>query len=100
MVIVETALFGLLCPLWVPVFMVAISIRIVMTRSWPEPFFFPLIAAYLVIFAITFRRARIRWTEAKRAANGLCRKCGYDLRTSPDRCPECGTVPTRAGVAN
>lgn len=64
--------WGLLVPYWLPAL---ISL---------------LLPAFSLAAAVRRRRRRRR---------GCCARCGYDLRGSPDRCPECGTIsPIKPGT--
>jgi hypothetical protein len=42
-----------------------------------------------LLLVIPTRRALAR----RKTRPGLCPTCGYDLRATPQRCPECGIVP-------
>ena len=66
------------------------------TASWE-------VRAPLWLFALATAAApALKWRKRvgrqRRQADGLCPSCGYDLRATPERCPECGATTAAAGT--
>ncbi len=57
-------------------------------------------AIVLLLAVAPLRWVVIRVRHSRRERAGLCQACGYDLRATPDRCPECGTRVPAGKPAN
>ena len=49
----------------------------------------------LALFAVYPTVVAAKWRRERRSRKGFCPSCGYDLRATPERCPECGTTLAR-----
>jgi hypothetical protein len=73
------------------------SMRDVRTGKLYFEIIFPFWAMAAFTAVLPFWRMMMRWSHSRRSKRiGHCVSCGYDLRATPDRCPECGMIPAKS----
>ncbi len=64
--------------------------------TWRSGHFLLIVPVWAIVL-VSGAAAILSWWRARQVRKarrmGLCPACGYDLRASPDRCPECGVLP-------
>lgn len=76
--------------------LVRLSDHDVLKSGYRIPYWLLALAAALPALALIARHLGIHRASARARRAGRCPHCGYDLRATPTRCPECGnpTAPT------
>jgi predicted RNA-binding Zn-ribbon protein involved in translation (DUF1610 family) len=95
------ALFWILAPILAPI--AAVGYAGELSTHSPATTI-AMMSAYLLPLGFWDAMMRARRRRWDREAANLCASCGYDLRATPHRCPECGAAPSaharRPGAAN
>lgn len=69
-----------------------LEVRVIPRSAGADSLALPLWLILLPPLAMLTRSAVRSIRRRRRHATGTCPSCGYDLRATPGRCPECGTV--------
>ena len=72
---------------------VAIALNVMRLYESAMRVFLGAVAFFALVPVSVLRRAWREKVQSERRQRGHCPACGYDLRATSGRCPECGAVP-------